>query len=115
MNNLFCRVKKYYRCIFLKEVGGQQRVVVVNEVKNGFLFLQKVSKKYNVLKLILYDYVIGKVKEWVVYEKILVLIVDEEKQFFKSVIEWVEMGVGFSKWNFLCVVRVFVRKGGGVI
>lgn len=75
--------------------------------------LQKASKKYNVPKSTLHDHVTEKVKERAVYEKTPVLTADEEKQLLKSATERAEMGVGFSKRNFLRAARALARKGGG--
>lgn len=84
----------------------------MNEVKNGFLSLQKASKKYNVPKSTLHDHVSEKVKERAVYEKTPVLTADDEKQLLKSTTERAEMGVGFSKRNFLRAARALARKWG---
>lgn len=84
----------------------------VNEVKNGFLSLLKASKKYNVPKSTLHDHVTDRVKEGAVNGKTPVLTADEEKQLLKSATERAEMGVGFSKRNFLRAAGALARKRG---
>lgn len=83
----------------------------VNEVKNGFLSLLKASKKYNVPKSTLHDHVTDRVKEGAVNGKTPVLTADEEKQLLKSATERAEMGVGFSKRNFLRAAGALARGG----
>lgn len=70
------------------------------------------QKKYNVPKSTLHDHVTEKVKERTVYEKTPVLTADDEKQLLKSATERAEMGVGFSKRNFLRAAGALARKRG---
>lgn len=90
----------------------ESMAAAVNEVKNGFLSLLKASKKYNVPKSTLHDHVTDRVKEGAVNGKTPVLTADEEKQLLKSATERAEMGVGFSKRNFLRAAGALARKRG---
>nr|XP_034317011.1 uncharacterized protein LOC117686289 [Crassostrea gigas] len=90
----------------------ESMAAAVNEVKNGFLSLLKASKKYNVPKSTLHDHVTDRVKDGAVNGKTPVLTADEEKQLLKSATERAEMGVGFSKRNFLRAAGALARKRG---
>lgn len=74
--------------------------------------LPKASKRYNVPKSTLHDHVTGRVKEGAINGKTPVPTAEEEKQLLSSATERAEMGVGFSKRNFLRAAGALAKKSG---
>lgn len=88
--------------------------VVVVDVKFYNFLIRKVVEKYKVFKFFLSDWIIGKIFEGVSWGKKFMFIENEEFEMVDVVIKRVNMGIGFSKFNFFWFVGVVVKVKGVV-